>query len=193
MRGTASAGVEWTLGLGVSLAWNVLGAAISVLGAATLLELYKATHPVVLEDTLYPDSLPGALVGIGLPFLAIVLGHELVHGFVMRLFGARPRYGVGMAARILPYLYCTTAGQHRFTRPQFTVIALAPAVLITAVGSLLVVGAPHGGWLVAPLGIHLGGCIGDVWVCSVALRQPRGTLIEDFKSGVRFHRHDSGS
>jgi hypothetical protein len=65
-------------------------------------------------------------------------------------------------------------------------VALAPALLISVAGGLLVALAPFGGWLVVPLGLHLGGAVGDLWVTALVARQPRGTLVEDRKSGVAF-------
>ncbi len=177
---------EWTLGFGIGLIWNVLGGVLAIVGAATFLEVYNLTHPVMRGPTLEIGVGIGAILSTGLLLLVLIAAHELLHGLVMRLFGGRPRYGVGVMGKVLPYFYCTAEGE-RFTRIQFAAVALAPAVVISLLGSLAVAYLPYGGWLVLPLGLHLGGCVGDVWVLAVVLMQPRGTMIEDMRTGVRFH------
>ncbi|MDQ3327661.1 MAG: DUF3267 domain-containing protein [Chloroflexota bacterium] len=178
---------EWTLGFGIGVIWNVLGSVLAVVGAATFLEVYNRTHPVVRGLELEIGTGIGPVLITGLLLFLLIVTHELLHGLTMRLFGGRPRYGVGVMGKILPYFYCTAEGE-RFTRAQFATVALAPTVAISLLGALAVAYLPYGGWLVLPLGLHLGGCIGDVWVLGVVLKQPRGTMIEDMKTGVRFHR-----
>ena len=177
---------EWTLGFGIGLIWNVLGGVLAVVGTATYLEVYSLTHPVVRELTLEIGAGIGSILATGLLLLLLIAAHELLHGLVMRFFGGRPRYGVGAMGKVLPYFYCTAEGE-RFTRTQFAVVALAPAIVISLLGGLAVAYLPYGGWLVLPLGLHLGGCVGDVWMLGVVLLQPRGTMIEDMRTGVRFH------
>ena len=53
----------------------------------------------------------------------------------MRLMGGRPSYGAGLAARVMPYFYCTSPG-YVFTRRQFVYVALA--VVISTLGTLWV-------------------------------------------------------
>jgi hypothetical protein len=101
----------------------------------------------------------------------------------MRRYGARPTYGGGVYEKITPYLYCTSPG-HRFTRSQFAVVAAAPLVIISLIGALCVAFVPYGGWLAVPLGIHLGGCVGDLWVLGILARLPKGTTLEDLVTGA---------
>ncbi len=132
------------------------------------------------------DLLPGALITLALIVVVAVL-HEGVHGLLILIFGARPIFGAGMASKTLPVLYCTTAG-HRFSRWQYVLIAIAPFVLISVGGGLLVAWLPLGGWLVGPLAFNVSGAIGDLWVAGLTLAQPPGTLVEDRKAGVAFWR-----
>ena len=131
-------------------------------------------------------ELPGPLVGASILVPTFVL-HELLHGLAMSRYGARPTYGAGIYHKVLPYLYCTANG-HRFTRTQFAVVCVAPVVLISFFGAFCVAFISYGSWLIVPLGIHLAGCIGDFWMLALAYRQPRGTLFEDLKTGVRILR-----
>ena len=103
----------------------------------------------------------------------------------MRGFGATPSYGVGVLHRFLPFFFCTSQGL-RFTRSQFVAVALAPVTVQSPLGALAVALLPVGGWLVVPLGAHLGGCGGDLWCAALTRRRPRGALAEDRITGVRF-------
>ena len=180
--GRRFAAVTWTVGSAVGVLWTVLGTVLALVGTAGFGLLYALTHgraSVVLQGAVI---IPVSLVGLVLIALLFAL-HELIHGLAMRAFGARPTYGATLLGRALPVFY-TTAEGHRFTRAQFVVVALAPLVTVSLLGGLLVTLVPATGWLVVPLGIHLGGCIGDLWLTGLTLLQPRGTLVEDHKTGV---------
>jgi len=160
----------------------VLGTVLIVVG----LGLFSAASAVRGGEASITIS--GADLGLSLIALAVLLVlHELIHGWTMRRYGARPTYGTGVLGRVMPYFYCTAAG-FRFTRRQFVVVSLAPAVLISVAGVLaLALAGDTADWLVLALATHLGGCIGDFWGTILALRQPPGTTYEDIKTGIRFH------
>ena len=96
-------------------------------------------------------------------------------------------HGAGSIATGHPYLF-TTSDQHRFTRPQYIVIAALPNVLINGVLIALILLGPHSAWWVVPFAIHLSGGVGDAWLCWAALTEPSGTLVEDQRGGVRVYR-----
>ena len=52
----------------------------------------------------------GRLVALGLVIVS-VLAHEGVHGLAIPVYRGRPTFGAGMAGKLLPYFYCTAAGQ----------------------------------------------------------------------------------
>src|SRR5690606_317700 len=91
--------------------------------------------------------------------LVLMILHEGVHGIAIAAFGGKPEYGAIMIGKVMPALYCTSPGT-RFTRAQFIVIALAPAVVI-GLGTAVAIAALPAGWLVVPAAMHLGGCVGD--------------------------------
>lgn len=174
---------DWQPGSGTITLWTILSLVLIVLGTAAFTALYAATHGGEAEfrgETTWPVL---ALIALILPLLVL---HELVHGATMRRYGARPSYGAGTFYKVMPYFYCTAEG-YRFTRRQYAVVALAPAALISLAGALWIAFLPYGGWLLVPLGFHLGGCIGDFWMLGLVLRQPQGTCLEDRKTGIRFH------
>ena len=178
---------EWRPGSGTTGAWLVLGTALTVVGAGVFSLPYAVRHGGTAEVSIGGSRAWVALGATLLLTLGLLIGHELIHGRVMAAFGAHPTYGAGMQGRLMPYFFCTAAG-HRFTRTRFILITLAPAIVISLVGATLVAFASFGSWLVFPLAFHLGGCIGDFWMVPLVLRQPPGTLVEDLKNGIRFHR-----
>ena len=128
-----------------------------------------------------------ALIAVVVLLLLLVVVHEAIHAVLFRQLGGSPRFGVGLYGGLLPGVYVTAPGT-LFSRGQFLLIALAPTVVISVVGFLLVLLAPFGGYLVVPLAAHLACCLGD-WDLAVAtLQRPRGTLVEDTAVGARFYR-----
>ncbi len=172
---------EWIPGSRTAIVWNVAGLGIAALGIAIFSLTYAAAHGGEASVMIGVAEMAGPF----LVFTALLPLHELIHGLSMRAFGARPTYGAGVLGKVVPYLYCTAPG-HLFTRTQFIAVALAPFVVISLVGMLWVVYGPAGGWLVVPLGFHVGGCIGDFTATALILTKPRGTLVEDLRTGMRF-------
>jgi len=117
---------------------------------------------------------------------ALVFIHEGIHALAMGAFGARPQFGAVLIGKVMPAVY-TTAPGHRFTRGRYLVVALAPAAIVSGIG-LAGVFTAVGAYLVIPLATHLAGCTGDGVAALRVLREPRGTMCEDLRDGIRFHR-----
>lgn len=172
---------EWELAGKTVLMLNLGGLALAGLGVVIFAGIWSAATG--------PSG--GSITGVGL-LLAIVVTfalmvmHEGIHGAMISRFGGTPRYGATMIGNVLPAFYCTSPGT-RFTQRQFILIAMAPALALVPATALGVTLLPGGGWLVVPAAIHLGGCIGDVAMTLIAARLLTGSLIEDMKSGMRFH------
>ncbi|WP_178917747.1 DUF3267 domain-containing protein [Natronomonas gomsonensis] len=111
----------------------------------------------------------------------VIIPHELVHGLAMRLYGGRPRYGLGLSYFVFPYAYATA--EDRFTRNQFLVITLAPLVVLTLVGTPLMV-ALELPWLAVPLAANAGGAVGDVWMALTMLSYPSTVTVLDTRTGL---------
>jgi hypothetical protein len=100
--------------------------------------------------------------------LALVL-HELTHGLVMRMYGAKPKYGILWKGLMF---YATSPG-YAYRRNNYVVIALAPFVFIS---TLVVLGMwfLQGTLWVPLLGIcgvfNASGAIGDMWMTMIVLR-----------------------
>lgn len=179
--------ISWRPSASVAGVGIVGGCALAVLGVALFASLHAATHGGATSLTMRVSDLPVAGTTFAVIVALLFTAHELIHGLVLLGFGTRPRFGVQLTARVLPTLYTTAPGE-RFTRLRFIIIALAPLAVLSVIGALVVVLAPFGGWLVLPMGLHLGGCVGDLWLAAIVLRQPRGTRVEDQRDGVIFFR-----
>jgi hypothetical protein len=175
--------IEWRPGTSSAITWNVVGVMITVAG------LFVFSLPVMLRSGSISGSfqlgLAEILLVVALTAL-LMLAHEAIHGLVMRGFGARPTFGATLVGHVVPALY-TTAGGYRFARSQYLVIAAAPAVTISVLGFLACLG-PWAGYLIVPLAIHLGGCVGDGFAFARTLRESSTTTCEDLHDGIRFRR-----
>jgi hypothetical protein len=129
-------------------------------------------------------SVPDSTWLLLLAYLGVLPIHEVIHGAAMRIFGAKPKYGV-MWKELM--FYATSPG-HAFSRNQFLAVTYAPFVLITvAVVVLLAVLHPSiWVWAIIAAGAgNAGGAIGDMWISTVVLKYPANAKIMDEKDGVR--------
>jgi hypothetical protein len=121
--------VEWRPGPAEVRAWSIVAVVM------TLVALPLFGLPTLIQNHGTGSIRLGfieLLVIIALTALLVVT-HEAIHGLVMLGFGARPTFGVVLVARAVPALYATSVG-HRFTRLQYFVVAVSPALLISVVG-----------------------------------------------------------
>lgn len=158
---------------------------------------------VFLADTLRPTSLdgmrlrngfsttstgisfavsPALLRNIVIALVAVLIVHELVHGLFYWLFSSRrPKFGF---QGLLPYA-AAPIGVY-FPRKQFITIGLAPLVLLTTVGLLLLVIAPIA---LVPLffffvASNAAGAAGDLIIAIQLMSFSSDTMIEDNNAGL---------
>ena len=175
--------VEWRPGRSDAVVWNFVALIVVAVGL-----------PLFAWPSIVRAGISGGLFRIGpievLLVVAIttvlVVAHEAIHALVMSRFGARPRFGALLVGGVMPAVYATAPG-HRFTRAQYLTVASAPALTISVLGFCACFG-PWGGYLILPLAIHLGGCVGDGFAALRVLREAPGTECEDLRDGVRFYR-----
>ena len=124
------------------------------------------------------------LVSVIVGSLMIMVFHELIHGLVMRRFGARPKYGILWKGLMF---YATSPG-YAYHRNNYIVIALAPFVVISIL-SVLGMWLLQGTVWVALLSIigiiNASGAIGDLWISMIVLRYPTTAYIIDERDGIR--------
>jgi len=133
------------------------------------------------------SSFAFGLSEIGVVLVGVVLTlvvHELTHGVVMQLFGAKPTYGLLWKGMLL---YATSPG-YAYHRNNYIVIALAPFVGISTLvvlGMWFLAGTT---WVVllAICGVvNASGAIGDIWMTMIVLRYAPTAYIMDERAGIR--------
>jgi hypothetical protein len=183
--------------LGISIIWTILATVMTIGGFLLFLLIYAMLGSGSLSSSAFVDAGTeegvvyfsvrfGNLLLITLLVFGVLVLHEAIHGVAFRYFGGRPTFGATMIQRVLPAFYCTAPG-YWFTRGQFAIIILAPLVIITLLGIVLMPFVDDAILLVLPLAINLGGAIGDLWMAGMLLRSESGTMIEDHKDGLRFY------
>ncbi len=112
---------------------------------------------------------------------ALLLLHELVHGLTIQVFGGRPRYSYGVKEG-LPYLATTT--DKLLGLRQYIIVALAPVILITLAGLIVIAYHPRTNlWLAFPLALHTSGAVGDLAMGKLLLTFPYNSFIKDDLTG----------
>ena len=135
----------------------------------------------------YPTSFEFGPVEIIIVITAILMTlvlHELVHGLMMKLHGAKPQYGV-MWKQLM--FYATSPG-FAYPRNRFIQIALAPFLLLTLMFVLGIFGLKGTPWvllLALCASLNASGAIGDVWMSILLLRFGPEAFVVDEKDGVR--------
>jgi hypothetical protein len=128
---------------------------------------------------MFPD-----LVALILSMLVSIVLHELVHGAFFWLFSrSRPKFGFRAG-----YAYAAAPGWF-FPRSQYLVIGLAPFVLLSLVGMILVTFVPIRWLAVILVGMiaNASGSVGDLWIITLVLRERRKIVIEDLGDGMNFY------
>ena len=181
----------------ISIIWTVLATVMTIAGFLLFTVLFAllgggmTNGSMIVEtgsegDSVYFSFRFGNMLLVMLLALGVLVLHEAIHGAVFRYYGGRPTFGATVIQKVLPAFYCSAPG-YRFTRGQFAVIILAPLVVISVLGIVLMPFVDDGLLLVLPLAINFGGAIGDVWMAGMLIQREPGTMIEDLKDGLRFY------
>lgn len=144
----------------------------------------------------------GSLARCAAWLLALVAGcllplpvHELVHGVLFKLFapaGSHVTFGANWRAGMI---YACAEGVV-YTRRQYLVIALAPAIAVTAALIVLGIALRWPLWTIVVATVHLCGCAGDIAYVDIIRRNPLITHCEDTSFGASFYgegRDDEGA
>ena len=127
------------------------------------------------------------LVEMGLSIVGIVLTlilHELTHGLVMQMFGAKPKFGIIWKGLML---YATSPG-YAYHRNNYVVIALAPFVFISVLVVLGMLVLQGTAWVVllAICGVvNASGAVGDMSITMIVLRYAATVYVMDERDGIR--------
>jgi hypothetical protein len=182
----------------ISMIWTILGTLMTVGGFILFAVIYTqigagdSAGSGAVETSGSGESFTFTLrldSMLLLMFLSVgvFIVHEAIHGLAFRFFGGKPIYGAVMISKVLPALYCSAPG-YRFSLRQFGIIILSPLVVISIVGVAAMPFVENGLLLVFPLALNFGGAVGDVWMAGMLTRRAAGTMVEDLKDGLRFHK-----
>lgn len=161
----------------LSLAMLIVSGIIMV--ALNLVAYYWQQHTLHFSVTFW--SIVLWLVGNIVSYIVILPLHELIHALAFLFWGGKPYFG----AKLPLALYCGAKNQ-LFWRNHYLVVGLAPLLLITLVGVLLILVAPVlASYLLFAIVGNIAGAAGDVLVALRLWRQDRTLLIEDTEVGYR--------
>lgn len=176
------------------LSWKVTGKpmrliALNIVGAILfiLLGMIFSSLAIGLGKMPSEGNFRLGLLEMGLVIAGIVLTlilHELTHGLVMQMFGAKPKYGIIWKGLML---YATSPG-YAYHRNNYVVIALAPFVFISVLVVLGMLVLQGTAWVVllAICGVvNASGAVGDMWITIIVLRYAATAYIMDERDGIR--------
>lgn len=132
------------------------------------------------------SSISSALVALGKLLITIIFVlalHEGIHAFFFWIFsGQKPMIGFKGA-----YAYAAMPGWY-FPRNQYLVIGIAPLILITLIGILLLVVLPISilNLVLIALILNTSGAVGDLFVVIWLLTKPVETLALDQVDSIEF-------
>ena len=159
---------------------NILGLFLFVVFGSIFSALATSVGKLPSQSEFGLGGISMIIIGI---LLTLIL-HELTHGMVMRMFGARPRYGVLWKQMMF---YATSPG-FAYSRNNYVVIALAPLVFISVLvvlGMWLLQGTLWVALLAIGGLINASGAVGDMWITALVLRYPATAYVMDERDGVR--------
>lgn len=133
--------------------------------------------------TLTTTTLVVGVIALVVVVVVTLVLHELTHGVFFWLFTrARPRFGFKGF-----YAYAAAPGWY-IPRGRFLLIGLAPLILLTALGLLILplMPFPASLLLLIALFVNATGAIGDLYLVARLIAAPRDALIEDQGEGIRW-------
>jgi type III secretory pathway component EscS len=134
--------------------------------------------------SVFWENVPWLLAVIVVIVLMIVL-HEWIHGLTIQWVGYKPRYGINLSKGV----FFATTDNGLFRRDQFIIVALAPLVVITLVGMILMIFTPDslGYYIGLIVVMNAGGAVGDLWMAAVVSRYSEDTLVRDEADSIRIY------
>ena len=139
-------------------------------------------------STAFSEQLP-TIIAIAAVLVITLGGHEALHGLAIRLYGHQPRFGIALSKGVM---YATTDNA-LFPRNQFIAIALAPLVVMTLAGMVLMILVPDtlANYVGLAVALNAAGAIGDLWMAAVVMRYSPDTLVRDEADSIRIYVPDA--
>ncbi len=171
---------------------NLLGFALLVASISGLVRFSAVWRPIETLQALSGsiDSLTGLFAYILILLLVIaimIILHEALHGLFFWIFtGERPIFAIRLS-----YAYAAAPGCF-LPRGRYTVVGLAPLVILTAAGLLLIPFIPPAllFYLILFTALNFAGAVGDLWVVGWLLRRNPAALVQDFGDRIEVYEPD---
>lgn len=162
--------------------------ALLPLGVALLLMAGWWTVVLRIRGTFPGGPAVSWWLGLLLALVIVLPLHEWIHGQAIAWAGHRPRYGMMLSKGAL----YATSDNALFPRGAFLVIALAPLVVITLAGMMLMLLVPDtiGYYVALAVIFNAGSSIGDLWMAAVIWRYPQTALVRDEADSIRIYMKD---
>ena len=124
------------------------------------------------------------MISFGVAIVLMLVFHEGLHGLFFWVFTkARPKFGFSLL-----YAYAAAPDWY-IPRNAYLVVGLAPLVVITLVGLVMILWMPHV-WLPATLflvALNAAGAVGDMYVTLMLLAQKPDVLVNDVGAGFTIY------
>ncbi len=128
------------------------------------------------------------IILLGVIFAMVVL-HEAIHGLFFRLLtGGKVKFAFKGA-----YAYAAAPDWYLHKGP-YLAVSLAPLVLITVLGLILLVAVPES-WLfplMLLVAMNASGAVGDLYVFLLLVRKPEDVLVRDFGEQMEIYTRHNG-
>jgi hypothetical protein len=151
----------------------LFGSYLELIRAGILAEIFTGSF----------DGILSAIAFIG-TFAVLIVVHELVHGAFFWVFTRqRPKFGFRGW-----YAYAAAPGWF-FPRKQYLVVGLAPFVLLSVLGMILLATLPAGGLVLVLFAVIVNATssIGDLWIVFKLVLERRPVVVEDLGDGMNFY------
>jgi hypothetical protein len=125
------------------------------------------------------------MLGIVIALVLVPLLHEAVHGLAAMLAGVKPSYGIGLG-------FAYTTFPDPVGKRAYLAIGLAPLIVLSALGIPLAALWEGGtGAVIFFLIVNAAGAIGDLWMSSKIVLQPRDAMFVDLADGFAIYVPES--
>lgn len=140
------------------------------------------------------EPLYSVLAALLFCFSFLIVLHELIHGLALKLTGAKK---INYGAYLKKFIFYAEADRHVFNKKQFSLIALAP-LLVVKIFSFLVIGLfyPHPMvfFFAVVMCAHSLFCAGDIGLLSLFYQDKNAAIftydVKDEKKSYYFKRKD---
>lgn len=142
-------------------------------------------HPQM--NACFEQGFPGILLAFAVMiagYVAYIVLHEWVHGVFIRLLsGEKAQFGLQLSKG-----YAFAKSDYFFGKAAYVVIALAPVVIWGLVLNVLLGTVPPQWYLPVYFiqAMNIGGAVGDYYVTWRILRMPKGVLVIDSGTSMKF-------